>query len=159
MSLFVAGAVFGEVRVSLFVAGAVFGEIWNDSRSAKCCNFQYKMLVVGVKGNLGCEAGCGLTVSWSDHARIMLGSCSDHARTMLGSCSDHGRIGRALEMTFHPFSVNFFEIRDGHFSWQAQYLVKFECHFSWQAQYSVKFGMIAGARNAVFFNTKCSWWA
>ena len=45
------------------------------------------------------------------------------------------------------------------FSWQAQYLVKFECHFSWQAQYSVKFGMIAGARNVVFFNTKCSWWA
>ena len=109
-----AGAVFGEVRVSLFVAGAVFGEIWNDSRSAKCFIFQYKMLVVGVKGNLGCEAGCGLTVSWSDHARIMV-----------GSCSDHGRIGRALEMTFHPFSANFFEISDGHFSWQAQYLVSF----------------------------------
>ena len=46
-----------------------------------------------------------------------------------------------------------------HFSWQAQYLVKFKCHFSWQAQYSVKFGMIAGVRNVVFFNTKCSWWA
>ena len=45
------------------------------------------------------------------------------------------------------------------FSWQAQYLVKFECHFSWQAQYSVKFGMIAGARNVVFINAKCSWWA
>ena len=75
-----AGAVFGEVRVPLFVAGAVFGEIWNDSRSAKCCIFQYKMLVVGVKGNLGCEAGCGLTVSWSDHARIMVGSWSDRPR-------------------------------------------------------------------------------
>ena len=46
-----------------------------------------------------------------------------------------------------------------HFSWQAQYLVKLKCHFSWQAQYSVKCGMIAGARNVVFFNTKCSWWA
>ena len=34
-----------------------------------------------------------------------------------------------------------------------------ECYFSWQAQYSVKFGMIAGARNVVFFNTNCSWWA
>ena len=134
-----AGAVFGEVQVSLFVAGAVFGEIWNDSRSAKCCIFQYKMLVVGVKGNLGCEAGCGLTVSWSDHARIMVGSFSDHSR-----------IGRALEMTFHPFSANFFEILDGHFSWQAQYLVSLdydvcrsvkrindEIHFSWQAQYLV----------------------
>ena len=75
-TFFVAGAVFGEVRASLFVAGAVFGEIWNDSRSAKCCIFQYKMLVVGVTGNLGCEAGCGLTVSWSDHARIILGSAA-----------------------------------------------------------------------------------
>ena len=112
---FVAGAVFREVQVSLFVAGAVFGEIWNDSRSAKCCIFQYKLLVVGVKSNLGCEAGCGLTVS-----------CSDHARIMVGSCSDHSRIGRALEMTFHPFSANFFEILDGHFSWQAQYLVSLD---------------------------------
>ena len=48
---------------------------------------------------------------------------------------------------------------DTHFSWQAQYSVKLKCHFSWQAQYSVKFGMIAGARNVVFFDTKCSWWA
>ena len=56
MSLFVAGAVFGDVELALFVAGAVFGEIWNDSRSAKCCNFQYKMLIM-----LG---------SWSDRPRI-----------------------------------------------------------------------------------------
>ena len=47
-------------------------------------------------------------------------------RIMLGSCSDHARIGRALEMTFHPFSANFFEILDGHFSWQAQYLVSLD---------------------------------
>ena len=111
-----------EVQVSLLVAGAVFGEIWNDTRSAKCCIFQYKLLAVGVKSiqyNLGCEAGCGRTVSFSDHARIILGSCSDQ-------CSDHSRIGRALEMTFHPFSANFFEILDGHFSWQAQYLVSLD---------------------------------
>ena len=63
-----------------------------------------KMLVVGVKSNLGCEADCGLTVSFSDHSRI----------------------GRALEMTFHPFSANFREILDGHFSWQAQYLVSLD---------------------------------
>ena len=48
---------------------------------------------------------------------------------------------------------------ESHFAWQAQYLVKLKCHYSWQAQHSVKFGMIAGARNVVFFNTKCSWWA
>ena len=82
-----AGAILGEVQVSLFVAGAVFGEIWNDSRSAKCCIYQYKMLVVGVKSNLGREAGCGLTVSWSDHSRIMLGPFSDHGRIMLGSAA------------------------------------------------------------------------
>ena len=92
MLLFVAGAVFGEVQVSLLVAGAVFGEIWNDSRSAKCCIFQYKLLVVGVKSA----------------RRVADGRF--HSRIMLGSFSDHARIGRALEMTFHPFSANFSEI-------------------------------------------------
>ena len=106
-----AGAVFGEVEVSLFVAGAAFGEIWNDSRSAKRCIFQYKMLAVGVKSNLGCEAGCGVTVSFSDHSRILLGSC---------------RIGPALEMTFQLFSRNFCEILESHFAWRAQYLVSLD---------------------------------
>ena len=41
------------------------------------------------------------------------------------------------------------------FLWQAQYLVDMECHFSWQAQHFVKFWEIAGARNFVFFHTKC----
>ena len=99
-----AGAVCGEVQVSLFVAGTAFGEIWNDSRSAKCCIFQYKMLVVGVKSNLGCEAGCGVTVSFSDPVRI----------------------GRALEMTFQLFSRNLSEILESHFAWQAQYSVSLD---------------------------------
>ena len=43
VSYCVAGAIFGDLGVPLFVAGAVFGEIWVDSRSVKCCNFQYKM--------------------------------------------------------------------------------------------------------------------
>ena len=42
-----------------------------------------------------------------------------------------------------------------HFAWQAQYLVKLECYFSWQAQHLVTFWEIAGARNVVFFHTKC----
>ena len=111
VSLFVAGGVFGEGPVSLFVAGAVFGEIWKDSRSAKCCIFQYKMLVLSAKSKLCCAAGCGLTGSWSDHARIILGSA---------------RIGRALEMTFQLFSANFCQMLDGDFAWQAQYLVSLE---------------------------------
>ena len=48
---------FGDVGVSLFVAGTVFGEIWVDSRSAKCCNFQYKMRLRSAKSNLGERAG------------------------------------------------------------------------------------------------------
>ena len=106
-----AGAVFGEVQVSFFVAGAVFGEIWNDSRSAKCCIFQYKMLALGVKSNLGCEAGCG--------GRFP-------ARMLLGSFSEWSRIGPALEMTFQLFSRNFCKILESHFAWQAQYLVSLD---------------------------------
>ena len=88
-----AGAVFGEVEVSLFVAGAVFGEIWNDSRSAKCCIFQYKMLVVVLKSNLGCEAADG----------FLLGCCSDVARIILGSFSDRPRIGNDVSAVFEKF--------------------------------------------------------
>ena len=39
VSLFVAGAAFGDIRVSLFVAVAAFGEFLQDSRSAKSCIF------------------------------------------------------------------------------------------------------------------------
>ena len=42
-----------------------------------------------------------------------------------------------------------------HFAWQAQYLLKLECDFSLQAQHFVTFWEIAGARNVVFFHTKC----
>ena len=52
-----------------------------------------------------------MTVSFSGHARIILGSSSHPAR-----------IGRALEMTFPLFSRNFGQIWDSYyFSWQAQY--------------------------------------
>ena len=40
----VAGAVFGEVRVGLFLAGAALRDILGDSRSAKCCILQYKIV-------------------------------------------------------------------------------------------------------------------
>ena len=40
----VAGTVFGDAGVLLFVAGAALGEVLIDSRSAKCCIFQNKML-------------------------------------------------------------------------------------------------------------------
>ena len=40
VALFVAGAVLGEVVVSLFVAGAVFGESLNVRLGAKRCILQ-----------------------------------------------------------------------------------------------------------------------
>ena len=64
----------------LVMAGAVLGETWKDSRSAKRCIFQYKMLVLSAKSNLVCAAGCGLTGSFSDHGRIILGLVSDRLR-------------------------------------------------------------------------------
>ena len=50
-----------------------------------------------MKANLGCEAGCGLTIAWLDH-------------------------GRTLEMTFYPCAAYFFEI----LHWQAQCLVSLD---------------------------------
>ena len=95
------------------------------------------MLVVGVKSNLGCEAGCGVTVSWSDPARIQLGMVSDRPR-----------IGNDVSAVFEKFLQNFGESfcvagavaprivnsvscvtrinHEIHFSWQAQYLVSLD---------------------------------
>ena len=56
------------------------------------------MLVVGVKSNLACEAGCGVTVSFSDPARILLGSFSDRPR-----------IGNDVSAVFEKFLQNFGE--------------------------------------------------
>ena len=81
VSLFVAGAVLGDVQVALFVAGAVFGESLSVRLGAKRCILQQKMLLGTSQSNLTCEAGCGLRF----HARIILGSFSDHARIMVGS--------------------------------------------------------------------------
>ena len=61
------------------------------------------MLVVSSKSNLGCEAGCGLTVSFSDHGRIMVVSWSDHGRIMVGSFSDRPRIGNDVSPVFEHF--------------------------------------------------------
>ena len=51
------GAIFGDVGISLFVAGAAFGEIWVDSRSAKRCIFQYEPCLAGPKSKVSEPAG------------------------------------------------------------------------------------------------------
>ena len=53
---------------------------------------------------------------------FMVGAWSDHSRIILGSWSDRPRIGNDVSSV----SANFFEILDGHFSWQAQYLVSLD---------------------------------
>ena len=60
------------------------------------------MVVVSPKSNLGCEAGCGLTASWSDRGRIML--------------SDRPRI---VNNVFA--NVFIFAFWTCHFSWRAQW--------------------------------------
>ena len=92
-----AGAVLGDRQVSLFVTGAILGE-------------GHVSLFV-TRAVLG-EGQVSLFV-----AGAVLGE---------GSCSDHSRIGRALEMTFQLFAANFCQMLDGHFAWQAQYLVSLE---------------------------------
>ena len=54
--------------------------------------FQKKILLVSSKSNLGCEAGFGLTVSWSDH---------------IGSFSDRPRIVNDVSSVFNDFLKNF----------------------------------------------------
>ena len=56
------------------------------------------MLVASAKSNLACEAGCGVTVSFSDHSRILLGSFSDRPR-----------IGNDVSAVFEKFLQNFGE--------------------------------------------------
>ena len=56
------------------------------------------MLVASAKSNLACEAGCGVTVSFSDHSRILLGSFSDRPR-----------IGNDVSAVFEKFLRNFGE--------------------------------------------------
>ena len=94
---------FGDVGM-LFVAGAVFGEIWVDSRSAKCCIFQYKMRCRGGKSKLCERTGSVLQF----HGRI--------------GFSNRPRIVNDASTVFSQF----FLILECNFAWQAQYLVRLE---------------------------------
>ena len=72
----VAGAVFGEVGVWLFVAGTAFGDILGDSRSAKCCIFQYK-IVFKVGRVRSPTRRVRDAIFWSDCRRIIVGLSSN----------------------------------------------------------------------------------
>ena len=80
-----------------------------------------------------------MTSSWSDHVRIMVGSCSDHVR-----------IVPALELTRQLFSANFSLILECNSAWvmpvaprivnDVPYVTKInhESHFAWQGQHLVR---------------------
>ena len=78
--IFVAGAVFREVALSLFVAGAVFGEIWNDCRSAKILDLYFSIQNACDKREKDPQLSGGLRTDGF----------------MLGSWPDHSRIGLAM---------------------------------------------------------------
>ena len=73
------------------------------------------MFVASAKSNLGREAGCGLTVSCSDHGWIILGSVP-HCK-----CD--------VSAVFEKFC----EILERRFAWQSNYLVMLEGNLSYSA--------------------------
>ena len=115
-SFCVAGAVFGEVGVSLFVAGAAFRAILGDSRSAKCCIFQYKIVF-----EIGRVRSPKRRVRDDDF--------------ILGLSSECRRIVFLLAEAIQRVSNAILNLK---ISWQAQYLVRLEgdiacsAHWKWR---------------------------
>ena len=89
------------------MAGAALGDILGDSRSAKCCIFQYKIVF---------KVGRVRSLRDDDF--------------MLGSCSDYPRIVFLLAEAIHGVSA---EVLNLQISWQAQYLLRFEVDFACSA--------------------------
>ena len=116
-SFCVAGAVFAEVGVSLFVAGAAFGDILGDSRSAKCCIFQYKIV-----SEIGRVRSPKRRVRDDDF--------------ILGSWSDYPRIVFILAEAIQRVSAAILNLK---ISWQAQYLLRFEVDFACSAHSKWRF--------------------
>ena len=148
----VAGAVFGEVGLSLFVAGAAFGDILGDSRSAKCCIFQYKIVskigrVRSPKRRVRDDDF--ILGSWSDYPRIVF----ILAEAIQGFCAEilNSEL-RGRRSTWWVWRVTLLAPRIGndvsyvtrinheiHFAWQAQYLVRFEVDFACSAHSKWRF--------------------
>ena len=111
-----AGAVFGEVRVGLFVAGAALRDIWGDSRDAKSCILQYK--IVSKMGRVR-----------SPKRRVR---DDDFIVGYPRISSDYGRIVFLLAEALQGVSAQILSFK---ISWQAQYLVRLEGDFTCSAQW------------------------
>ena len=119
-SFCVAGAVFGEVGGWLFVTGAALRDILGDSRDAKCCILQYKIV-----SKLGRVRSPKRRVRDDDfivgYPRIS---------------SDYGRIVFLLAEALQGFSAQILTFK---ISWQAQYLVRLEGDFTGSAHWKWRF--------------------
>ena len=136
------------------------------------------MLVRSAKSNPVCAAGCGLTGSFSERSRIMLGSAAHWKWRFSCFHQISARcwvvILRGRRSIWWVWRVTFVASRIGndvsyvtrikhasHSVWQAQYLVKVKCHFSWQAQYLVKVKCHSSWQAHYLVKVKChfSWQA
>ena len=91
-SFCVAGAVFGEVRVGLFVTGAALRDILGDSRDAKFCILQYKIV-----SKMGRVRSPKRRVRDDD---FIVGLSSDYRRIILGLSSNRLSIGGSTSGSF-----------------------------------------------------------
>ena len=97
------------------MAGAAFRAILGDSRSAKCCIFQYKIVF-----EVGRVRSPKRRVRDDD---FMLGLSSDCRRIIVGLSSECRRIVFLLAEAIHGVSAEMLNLQ---ISCQAQYLVRLE---------------------------------
>ena len=119
-SFCVAGAVFGEVGGWLFVTGAALRDILGDSRDAKCCILQYKIV-----SKMGRVRSPKRRVRDDD---FIVGLCSD----IVG----YPRIVFLLAEALQGFSAQILTFK---ISCQAQYLVRLEGDFTCSAHWKWRF--------------------
>ena len=105
------------------MAGAAFRDILGDSRSAKRCIFQYKIV-----SKIGRVRSPKRRVRDDD---FMVGSSSDHP--LVGLSSDYPRIVFILAEAIQRVSAAILNLK---ISWQAQYLLRLEvviaCSAHWK---------------------------
>ena len=87
-----AGAVFDEVGGWLFVTGAALRDILGDSRSAKCCILQYKIV-----SKMGRGRSPKRRVRDDD---FIVGLSSDYRRIIVGLSSNRLSIGGSTSGSF-----------------------------------------------------------
>ena len=154
-SFCVAGAVFGEVGGWLFVTGAALRDILGDSRVAKCCILQYKIVpklgrVRSPKRRVRDDdfvVGCGRMCS--DYRRIVFLLAEAFREFPLKSWASRFRGRRSI---WWGWRVTWLAPRIGndvsyamrmkdaiHFAWQAQYLLSLKGDFTCSTQWKWRF--------------------